>query len=436
MGVQVYTATHDGEGNPLSSLEKAFISFTYGGKKIEDFNLISVTNGDRIQRAISAAYSDITSDQVGLDGQLFWGGQYNPLTLDFTLATDGITAQELDAFIDYFKPGFKRELILSEHANRAIQARVASIPEYSFLPFEETRTIVLGGVEKQLTTTLYKGELSLSFICDHPHWYAKTSLLPSLDDATAQEINIAWEDGIPFEEMLPSLDTYTYLFLADGQKYEGEAETTTVGLYYAGTAPAYPQISFTANLTLQNNRIYVPTAYNSIIFGDQQLLFGLPSVFAAVNASLDIVSKYRAGDSRIDLQRELRENVYHYAVRAVAVGIVDGWTSDNYVNILENTLKNDFIGGFTTDLLSRLPSSYTAYIDCATGIVTIDYDFNSSSIHNEKAGDMIKSNYIKIEGRTALSADGIIDIENCIPITASNPALLNSLEVNYQYMYK
>ena len=39
MAIQVYMATHDGEGNPLSVLQKHFISFSYGGKNIEDFNL-------------------------------------------------------------------------------------------------------------------------------------------------------------------------------------------------------------------------------------------------------------------------------------------------------------------------------------------------------------------------------------------------------------
>jgi hypothetical protein len=44
---QVYSATHKGEKS-LSFMERSFISFTYGGKKIEDFGLIAVTDGERI----------------------------------------------------------------------------------------------------------------------------------------------------------------------------------------------------------------------------------------------------------------------------------------------------------------------------------------------------------------------------------------------------
>jgi len=47
-----------------------------------------------------------------------------------------MTERQLDDFREWFAPGKERELILSEHPNRAILARVAAAPVYSFLPFE------------------------------------------------------------------------------------------------------------------------------------------------------------------------------------------------------------------------------------------------------------------------------------------------------------
>ena len=38
MGVQVQTATKNGQGKSLSILNRQFISFKYGGKNIEDFD--------------------------------------------------------------------------------------------------------------------------------------------------------------------------------------------------------------------------------------------------------------------------------------------------------------------------------------------------------------------------------------------------------------
>jgi len=42
---QVFLATHEGESS-LPFMKKSFISFSFGGKKIEDFNLIAVSNGN------------------------------------------------------------------------------------------------------------------------------------------------------------------------------------------------------------------------------------------------------------------------------------------------------------------------------------------------------------------------------------------------------
>ena len=57
---QVYQATHDGVGNSLPYMSRSFISFTFGGKDIEDFGLIVVIDGDRMERDAYASFSDLT----------------------------------------------------------------------------------------------------------------------------------------------------------------------------------------------------------------------------------------------------------------------------------------------------------------------------------------------------------------------------------------
>ena len=52
MAIQVKEATKDGQGNPLPVLGRQFISFSYGGKKIEDFNLLAVFSGDRLRKNV------------------------------------------------------------------------------------------------------------------------------------------------------------------------------------------------------------------------------------------------------------------------------------------------------------------------------------------------------------------------------------------------
>jgi len=72
---QVYHATHEGEQR-LSLARRSFISFTFGGKHIEDFNLIATTSGDRMERAAYAPFEDNTTTNENLSGQQYWGTHY------------------------------------------------------------------------------------------------------------------------------------------------------------------------------------------------------------------------------------------------------------------------------------------------------------------------------------------------------------------------
>ena len=113
MGIQVYTSTHDGQGNSLPRAEKQFISFSYGGKNIEDFNLLAVFVSDRLSKNIYSAFSETTTQSTGLDGQKYWLSQYNALTIHFDLSTDGMSTRDLEEFKNWFVPGIERELILA-----------------------------------------------------------------------------------------------------------------------------------------------------------------------------------------------------------------------------------------------------------------------------------------------------------------------------------
>ena len=114
MGIQVYSATHSGEGDPLSVLGRHFISFSYGGKNIEDFNLLACFSGDRLNKGVYAPFQDVTTQQTELDGQMFWSSSYSAGTLTFFLATDGMTVKEYEDFKAWVVPGVGRELILGE----------------------------------------------------------------------------------------------------------------------------------------------------------------------------------------------------------------------------------------------------------------------------------------------------------------------------------
>lgn len=226
---QVYQATHVGE-DYLPYMHRSFISFSFGGKNIEDFNLIAYTDGDRIQRQGSSNFNNLTTNSDVLNGQLYWGTFFEGNSLSLELATDGMTQRQLDDFLRWFRGGETRELILAEHPNRGILARVAEPPALSLLPFEETTSINLRSRDFTTSTTLYRGEISITFQMDDPFWYSINNVFgeyverpdgsgeyrDTWIDANGKTINvfdpennkdaikIMLEDGIPLSSMIQS----------------------------------------------------------------------------------------------------------------------------------------------------------------------------------------------------------------------------------------
>lgn len=181
---QVYQATHRGDGSRLPLMYRSFISFSFGGRLIEDFDLIATFSGDRLEKDGYAGFEDLVSSYSVLDGQYYWSTHYQTNNLSFVLSTDGIDQPMLDDFLHWFQAGVTRELILSEHPNRAILARVATPPQISLLPFEYDTNVIISGIQYPTKTTLYKGDINLEFVMDQPHWYAKENVLGKLMDIT------------------------------------------------------------------------------------------------------------------------------------------------------------------------------------------------------------------------------------------------------------
>ena len=174
---QVYKATHDGTGKRLSRMNRSFISFTYGGKYIEDFGFIATIDGNMMSGNTYAEFTDNVTESEVFDGQIYWSTHFNNNSISFSLATDGITEAEFDAFKAWFTPGVIRELVLMERPNRAILARVSSVPAYNLIPFEHKTTVKLADNDYETSTTLYKGSISLELVMDDPFWYSLHSFL-------------------------------------------------------------------------------------------------------------------------------------------------------------------------------------------------------------------------------------------------------------------
>ena len=107
-----------------------------------------------------------------LNGQYYWGSHYQAREMSISLATDGMTQYELDEFKSWFQAGEIRELILAEHPNRGILARVSEAPQVSVLPFQRIKYTSVNNEDKEVKIIEYKGNIQLNFIMDDPFWYA------------------------------------------------------------------------------------------------------------------------------------------------------------------------------------------------------------------------------------------------------------------------
>ena len=224
---QVYYATHDNNGLRLPYRYRSFISFSFGGRRIEDFNLIATVSGDRMTRKLTGDFEDLTSSYDVLDGQFYHSTHFRTNSISFHLATDGINQQMLEDFLAWFAPGKTAELILAEHPNRGIQARISEPPEMEMLPFEQEISMTISGLSYTTSITNYKGEIELSFVMDEPFWYSIINIFGTIDSTTGNYLQtwegvdlfgdseeskqklkdvlkIVYEDGIPLYNMITS----------------------------------------------------------------------------------------------------------------------------------------------------------------------------------------------------------------------------------------
>ena len=296
---QVWQATHERGGNRLPFMHRSFISFKYNNIWCEDMGLIATIDGDRYEKNLYTEFNDITSDSDIIDGQFYWGTHFNGHTLSFTLSTDGIDEAQLGEIKRWLKPGKICPLVLSENPNREILARINETPTFSFLPFEGSVKMPMIGRVYDVKTTLYKGEIKVSFASQEPFWTAKTHLLDYISEdsdsnggywtdandkitsvySDGDALKIIYEDRIPVVNMIAAenmmfgteygvlnkisndvpgdepLVGFARVGIAKlGQEINSTAfkngieiaagESNSEYLYYPGTAPSYPYIEF------------------------------------------------------------------------------------------------------------------------------------------------------------------------------------------------
>ena len=490
---KVYYATHKHDGTRDSYMDRSFISFSFGGKLIEDFNLIAVINSDRLNRQLVSNFNDITTSYDVLDGEFYWNTYYMNNQIDFILATDGMTQNQLDSFRNWFSPGKTRELILSEHPNRAIMARVMEPPTMEIIPFGEETTVLINGKEYQTKTTLYKGEINLSLTMAEPFWYSKVNLLAEQEGS---EWIDAWSDAnnnkvvtlkdkdalkVILEDRIPTLTMLRApLFLGNDLIFKHDFEASLVGyaivgtsqvgiidiiqeigpdldlnsgdiayLYYSGTAPEKPTIKFKATKGSFNET-------NTITFtctDTQTLVLKKPRLYKEFDIAYDLLNGLVSDTNTVDELRELgRSQLSYVDLKYWFFQILEGYeneytgfTKDKLLDALNLFLPTSEATIFSFNFQTGEMKGVLPHRKLLRAITNynqlIDNNYTSLVDDYEDVSDMVASAPIILKDRNRPSDEGSIEYwssdnpDYSYRITHTFNGVLKDLSIEYKNKY-
>lgn len=361
---------------------KEFIDFEFNGKHISEFGLVVVSDGDRLSFDASPNFDDETSTVNGVSGQYYWGTNFKTLTRTFSLATDGMTEAQVNAFKLHFRPGKYGKFIEDKLPFRYGYCRVSDTSTFEVVPFRKTKQI-LG---RKIQVNEYKGEASLTFEWDYPYMYATKNYLPAPTDENYNTVLRAlYTDGIPLENSwtdnvnacIIGDDTYS---LKNGALYKNinyNSAPYDLIFYNPSTAPTDAIITLTLKHTFTNtspsntyptyfstiaddiNKIGGTKNYNSILITgathtDEKnykysCSYTSPNVIYSINRAIQIAAQFYTDTptgAALDLEEKLRLEIVDNNVM--------GWAA-SVLNIIKNTGKGFYdvnTGNFTKATVS------------------------------------------------------------------------------------
>ena len=203
-------------------------------------------------------------------------------------------------------------------------------------------------------------------------------------------------------------------------------------LYNCGTIAAKPVIKFTITPIFYNNKIVFPNKDNSkdanFTIGKNSLKFTTPNIITAYNQAVKIITNYGLeGSSVIELRNQLRDNLHNYYTRSYMLALLNSFIEGKSLVVngkIQKGFDNAFLGEMKTFLKDddSKTKPLTCIFDSQNGETLIEifckvFGKDEPLYIVENAGDMLKSKYLKIEGRT-LPTEGFITNEKCLKVSS------------------
>ena len=358
MGVQVTGLTLNKKCH-----EKEFIDFEFDGKHISEFGMVAVADGGRHSFDAAPTFQDETSNVNGVDGQYYWGTHFGSKKMSFTLATDGMTEAQVNAFKQHFKPGKYGKFIEDKLAYRYGYARISQVATFSMVPFRKKLTVGNGTDQLSFYVNEYKGDCRITFEFDDPYFYTVANL--ALYDGkyiTSDEdgMRIAYTNNTPHSGSWPHDsecfigDKEYYLVRSDNEAFKtmGVTDRDSIIFYNPSTAKTKGILelefkpTFTSNFPIYinniNDDINNPSLpYNqvlttkSILFEDlsdeadiysllrkgNELRYTSPDVIYSINKAIKIANDF-SKNTALELEEQLRLEIVNNKVMGWAASVL------------------------------------------------------------------------------------------------------------------
>lgn len=153
-------------------MDRNFIDFKFGDHWASEFNLVVVSAGDRYSPPIYGNVNPNTTTVAGKTGVYKWKTQIGEKVFNMNIAFDKVTMRDVNQIKQWLNPNKINKLILSEEPHKFYWCSLNTEPDFSFVPFIE-ETIQVGN--KKIVSGVYKGELTLQFICADNYGYSINS---------------------------------------------------------------------------------------------------------------------------------------------------------------------------------------------------------------------------------------------------------------------
>lgn len=390
--------------------DKGFLSFTFDGKAIESFGLAVVSGGGRYTQNLYPNFQNVTTEVMGKRGIHYWRTNIGQGDLILQLATDQMTSRQYRSFISHFKPNRPLKLSLAERPFCYSYAILNGAPVFTFVPFEREAKVMVAGVEKTYIDTLYKGEVTLSFLFPDPFWYGEyaTGYRNLITKTTFEDENWFFESNLPLETWFLAGEE---VFLADShevRKSDGAIINTNLPLhpvsgtksfyyYNAGNAQAEATIKIIKKILVSDGLPAWEDVKISIAGPQGTILIRKPRFIRDIEYAIN-----RIGD-----KTDLEWTVMRLEEVDKAILSLDSCLSERILSILENTgngfafsvlgAKNQIL-----DLIKDVDVTFSLKGPIAKAMFIAGVD-TLTPIYEENVGDSTTLFYLLLEGVNSLT---------------------------------